>query len=74
LGVDQKTIPTPEPSISLFNAHPAKQAEMKYKMKLMTISGVDKHLPTPNAMMMMQVALSDLVLIKKCKSSCAARD
>jgi hypothetical protein len=25
---------------------------MKYKMKLMTISGVDKHLPTPKAMMM----------------------
>jgi hypothetical protein len=40
---------------------------MKYKMKLMTISGVDKHLPTPKAMMMMQLALSDLVLIK-CKS------
>ncbi len=36
----------------LFKAHPAKQAAMRYKMKLMTARGVVKARPTPKAMVM----------------------
>ena len=42
-------LPTPVPSKCLFNAHPAKQADMRYKMKLITNSGVDTPLPIPKA-------------------------
>jgi hypothetical protein len=46
------TPPSPVPRAAskfLFNAHPAKHAAIKYKMKLMTNSGVAKPLPTPKA-------------------------
>jgi hypothetical protein len=33
----------------LFKAHPAKEAEMRYKMKLRTARGVVNALPTPKA-------------------------
>jgi hypothetical protein len=46
------TPPSPVPRAAskfLFNAHPAKHAAIKYKMKLMTNSGVAKPLPIPKA-------------------------
>jgi hypothetical protein len=41
--------PTPLPSRVLFKSEPAKHAEMKYKMKLMTIKGAVMPRPIPNA-------------------------
>ena len=46
------TPPSPVPRAAskfLFNAHPAKHAAIKYKMKLITNSGVAKPLPIPKA-------------------------
>ena len=41
--------PTGLPSRVLFKREPAKHAEMKYKMKLMTIKGAVMPRPIPNA-------------------------
>ena len=41
--------PTDGPSNILFKMEPAIQAEMKYKMKLMTIRGAVMPRPIPNA-------------------------
>ena len=78
------TPPSPVPRAAskfLFNAHPAKHAAIKYKMKLITNSGVAKPLPIPKAIaaarwkecgsLMSTADLSEDSDGFRCKSECA---